>query len=230
MSLRQQLEDVLASPGGEPRVRCLALFHGAACCGHAEGLSALIEIAAKLGLPRSQVSEAALQVVAFGGFPRALEALGRLTALWPAEAAAPSTEARGTAVRGAPVHVAPVVSSEQGRPVFRAVYGEDSEAVLAGLAELAPEIPGWVLADAYGRVLARPGLPLVERELLAVSALALMSLPVPLASHARGALRNGSTTASVIDILGASRSLGGPGALAVIDQAIRRLSRTPSPP
>jgi alkylhydroperoxidase/carboxymuconolactone decarboxylase family protein YurZ len=52
-----------------------------------------------------------------------------------------------------------------------------------------------------------------------------MALPSPLGSHVRGALRNGSTPALVIDILDTARVLANPEALAVLDQAVDRISR-----
>ena len=97
--------------------------------------------------------------------------------------------------------------------------------MLADLQGHAPGFGDWVLEDPYGRILARPGLDLRERELLAVSALALAALAAPLGGHIRGALRNGSSPAEVEDILRASRALGGPAVHAVVDQALDRLSR-----
>src|SRR6185436_21056737 len=105
--------------------------------------------------------EAALQVAAYGGFPRTIEGLALLAERAPSAGPA-ATERTADDRRRA------------GRDVWDKVYAEQADEVLAWLGTLAPELPGWVLDDAYGRVLSRPGLSLAERELLGVAALALM--------------------------------------------------------
>lgn len=216
MSLAQDIDDALRRPGGDPAVRCLALLHGAACAGRFDAVPALLALGAAHGLPPTdpRLLEMALQVVAYGGFPRTIELL---TLLREARAGAPApapAEALAGAVPG------------RGRAVWDAIYRNNAEEVLASLEELHPGFPGLVLEDAYGRLLARPGLSLAERELLAVAALALMGLAAPLGSHVRGALRNGSNSPAVMDILDSCRVLADPAALAVLAQAQDRLSRS----
>jgi len=207
------LEAAVLNPPGDPALRCLALLHGATCIGRFDAVEALHALADRLQIPAARRREAALQVAAYGGIPRAIEGLSLLSERAPDAAleCAPEPEAAERRVRG--------------RAVWDRIYAEQADEVLAWLGTLAPELPGWVLDDAYGRVLSRPGLELAERELLGVAALALMALPAPLASHVRGALRNGSNAEAVGDILRACRALAAPNALAVIEQALQRLDR-----
>jgi 4-carboxymuconolactone decarboxylase len=209
----QDLEAAVLNPPGDPEMRCLALLHGATCIGRFDAVAELHALADRLQIPAARQREAALQVAAYGGFPRTIEGLSLLAERAPAAAGecAPEPEAAERRVRG--------------RVVWDRIYAEQADEVLAWLGTLAPELPGWVLDDAYGRVLSRPGLELAERELLGVAALALMGLSSPLASHVRGALRNGSNAEAVGDILRACRSLAAPNALAVIEQALQRLDR-----
>lgn len=190
-------------------MRCLALVHGACCAGRFDALAALFELAEELRVDPRALHEALLQVVAYGGFPRAIEGLSRLA------------EAR----RGPPPPAQPEPDPAAGRATWDAIYREHGDEVLAGLDALAPGFPHWVLDSAYRRILARPGLSLRDRELLAVAALGLMGLAAPLGSHVRGALRNGSSPALVTDILDTARVLAAPEALPVMDQAADRLSR-----
>ena len=153
---------------------------------------------------------------------RPLAVLAALALSWPAsaqEGGAPRPEQDSSAAVPAPVdgQDAPVTTGGQGAP-----------AVLASLEALAPGFSNWVLTGAYARVLARPGLSLRERELLAIAALALMGLSAPLAGHLRGALRNGSSVDETRDILSTSRALttaASPDAIALIDRTLDRLSR-----
>jgi len=220
VSLPSELEAAVLSPGGEPGLRCLALLHGATCIGRFDAVAELNALADRLRIPAERRREAALQVAAYGGFPRTIEGLTHLAGRGPAGPAGPAASDERP----------PSERRRAGRAVWDRIYAEQADPVLARLGALAPELPGWVLDDAYGRVLSRPGLSLAERELLGVAALALMGLAAPLASHVRGALRNGSNAGTVGDILRACRGLADPNALAVIDSALQRLERDPPRP
>ncbi len=208
-----ELFQALRAPGGDPALRALALFHGAAVVGRFDVVEALVGAADELGLDAARLEAAGLQVVPYGGFPRAIEALGLVAA------------ARGGPPASAPDDRAPETLAAAGRDAFERVYGDNTDAVLAQLADLHGELPGHVLTAAYGKVLAEGGLPLGERELLAVCALALAALPAPLGSHIRGALRNGFPVAAVEDILRISSFLADDRASPVIAQALDRLTR-----
>jgi len=227
---------VLRRPGLAPELRCLALLHGAACAGRFDALPALLAAAPVLGLPLAdpRVAETALQVVAYGGFPRAIEVLthlhrarGRPAAPGSGEPGEPGkSETSGAPGGREPTDDPRAQDAARGRRVWDAIYKDLAQDVLATLEDLHPGLPGLVLEDAYGAILARPGLSLAERELFAVAALALMALPAPLGSHIRGALRNGSNAPAVMDILDTCRVLADPAALAVLAQAQDRLSRS----
>ncbi len=226
-------------PGGDPALRCLSLLHGAAVIGRFDAVQALAAHALTLGLPTAKLAAAGLQVAPYGGFPRAIETLSLIAEAQRASGPA-STDSGSNPGRIRPNAPQEEALQSQATPsadssldrlrvagleVFRMVYGDNTEAVLEQLATLHADLPSHVLEAAYGKVLSQPGLSLGERELLAVSALALAALPAPLGSHIRGALRNGFTSAAVEDILHASTSLADKSALPVIDQALDRLSR-----
>lgn len=233
MPLPQDLEAAVFSPAGDPGLRCLALLHGATCVGRFDAVPALHALADRLEIPIARRREAALQVAAYGGFPRTIEGLSLLAAHSRLVPSAPSAPGPPTAQGAQVARAAPTAAQastsealwERGRVVWERVYADQADEVLAWLGTLAPELPDWVLDEAYGRVLSRPGLSLAERELLGVAALALMALPAPLASHVRGALRNGSNAAAVGDTLRTCRCLADSKALAAIEQALQRLDR-----
>jgi alkylhydroperoxidase/carboxymuconolactone decarboxylase family protein YurZ len=151
-------------------------------------VAAAVRAARAAHLSDGTLREALLMLVPYAGYPRALAAFA-------AAALAPDESGRAAAAGDdVPAGERP----ERGRAAFARVYGPTADRVLAGLAALDPRLPAWTLEHAYGRVLARPGIALVDRELLAVSMLtALGDLEEPLLGHMRGAVRLGATPADV---------------------------------
>ena len=92
-----------------------------------------------------------------------------------------------------------------------------------GLEALHPDLLAWTHAFAYGRVLARHQLTLLEREVLAVGILAAMGgLDAPLLGHMRAAVRLGATPdqlTEVIDVVRPVARRGGADAARAIDRA-----------
>ncbi len=240
MAPNHELLDIVDAEGGDPAARSLALAHGCACTGRWEALAILCHGALERGRTAADLVEMGLQVVAYAGFPRAIEALGIVRDVLER---APEAAAEGIEPTADGEPDGAEALARAGHEVFEDIYREATPEVLAGLDALCAGFSRWVLMDAYGRILSRPGLSLADRERMAVSALALMALPAPLGSHIRGALRNGSTCADVEDILRSSRALADghrdptptPTVTAsegstrsphdVIDQALDRLSR-----
>lgn len=160
----------------------LGAVAAAGATGARDLLARSVALARSLGAEPAVLREVLLMLVPYAGFPRAL------AAFHAAELAPAADDAETAAERRA----------ELGRRAFEGVYGETSERVLSGLRALDPRLPAWTLEHAYGRVLARPALALLERELLAVSLLtALGGLSDPLLGHMRGALRLGASAPEV---------------------------------
>ncbi len=82
---------------------------------------------------------------------------------------------------------------------FREVYGSDAPAVLARLDDLDPHLRDWVLRYAYARGYAGPQLTLIERERLAVLALAATGCWKQCDSHLRACRRHGASAARLRD-------------------------------
>ena len=144
-----------------------------------------VAAARRAGAGEDALREALRMLVPYAGYPRALAAFA----------------AAGLPPCGGPAQGAEAAAPERsrgGQDAFLRVYGPTAERVVAGLAALDPLLPAWTLEHAYGRVLARPGLALLERELLAVSLLtALGGLDDALLGHMRGARRLGAAAADV---------------------------------
>ncbi len=85
----------------------------------------------------------------------------------------------------------------RGAARFRQVYGPQTDKVLDFFDSLADGMADWILTNVYGRVYARPGLTLSEREVLTIVALIAHRQKKQLMGHLRGALRAGMTIAEL---------------------------------
>ena len=133
------------------------------------------------GASRGDVEEMLLQAVLFAGFPRVVTAFERLNAVWPT-----ATAPRGG---GLPRDE----QAAKGSALFAAIYGKNDAAVRAMLRGCHGEFHDFVLEAAYGRILARPGLSPLVRELLACAALAAQDQERQFVAHARGARTFGAS-------------------------------------
>lgn len=180
--------ELLARPGLDSVDRCLILAQAAIWPGDTGTLGNWLATARNHGAARADAEEMLLQAVLFFGFPRCITAFETLQATWPMP---PPT---GGAL-------APAEQAAAGRNLFATIYGDNTEPVLRHLHALHPELCDFVLTCAYGRILTRPGLPPLRRELLAVGALAALSQLPQLVAHARGAIAFGATELQVSEAI-----------------------------
>jgi len=125
-----------------------------------------------------------LQSYLFAGFPRTLNAFGVWREL-SGERAPSNDPESDIAHAGAWV--------DRGEATCRTVYGPVYEALRANIATLHPAIDAWMVVDGYGKVLSRPALDLVQRELCIVAACAAAEQMPQLRSHLRGARNCGAS-------------------------------------
>jgi len=90
----------------------------------------------------------------------------------------------------------------RGQARLAEIEGEIGEAVVASLADLAPDLGRYIIEFGFGDVYSRPGLDLKTRELATVAALAAMGNAVPqLKVHLHGALNVGATEEEIAEIM-----------------------------
>ncbi|MEO6463353.1 MAG: carboxymuconolactone decarboxylase family protein [Candidatus Eisenbacteria bacterium] len=140
-------------------------------------------------IPRRALVELGLMLPLYAGFPAAIEFLRALAAV--PFAAAPRTIGARPASNGRRAIRA------RGERLCARVYGPDYPRLRSFMRALAPEIDDWMIEDGYGRTLSRPGLSVVERELVTVAALAALGWERQLTAHRAGALRVGAQAAEV---------------------------------
>lgn len=140
--------------------------------------------AREAGGTRERCAECLLQAVLFCGFPRVITAWHLFTEAWPG----PPLSGGG---------LPPDEQAQAGQELFSRIYGKNTEPVQQMLTGFHQELRDFVLESAYGRILTRPGMSPMEREILAVAALAAMEQKPQLIAHGRGARRFGATASAL---------------------------------
>lgn len=149
--------------------------------------------------PRTTLYELTLQSYLFLGFPRMLHAAELLEQAWP----------NSEMIDRARVKVRDDYY-KRGLALCQRVYGSAFEKLHAKVTSYSPEIAQWMVEEGYGKVLSRPDLDPISREISIVSILIVEPRPPQLRSHLRGAFLLGARhdeLLAVIEFLG-ERSMG----------------------
>ncbi|HYX81919.1 MAG TPA: carboxymuconolactone decarboxylase family protein [Gemmatimonadales bacterium] len=177
----------------DPQTLALVRIALATATGNETKLRDRMVAARAVHVPPQWVDELLLQSFLNVGYPLALVAFG----VW-----------RGVA--------GPLLESETGEPIAHPewerwtkrgveacgeVYGRTYHKLLLNLRALHPAIEPLVIVDAYGKILARPGLDSKRRELCTLAAIAMQHAPRQLHAHLRGALNTGSSREDVDEVL-----------------------------
>lgn len=137
------------------------------------------------GLNEHHACEAVLQSFLFAGFPRCINGLESFRRHYGPNACQEATPRTEGALDAQALRL-------RGEDLFRKIYGQNTEVVLAALDNYHPELKEWILVDAYGKILSRPALPARTRELCAVVGLLVSGDTRQLSSHIRGAVHCGA--------------------------------------
>ncbi len=132
----------------------------------------------------SEVEEVLLQSYLFLGFPASINGMAAWRRLTGSDPTGPAPPDYST-------------WESRGRDVCEAVYAGQYERLRENIRALHPDLEQWMLVEGYGKVLGRPGLALVMRELCIVATLAVTGASKQLHSHLRGALNVGALPADV---------------------------------
>jgi 4-carboxymuconolactone decarboxylase len=91
--------------------------------------------------------------------------------------------------------------AKRGETLCAEVYGRTYHKLLLSLRSMHPALESLVVVDAYGKILARPGLDAARRELCTLAAITMLEAPKQLHAHLRGALNVGWTREDVDAVL-----------------------------
>lgn len=166
----------------------LVRLAGVIAAGSERALRDAIAATIAAGVDPVWVEELILQSYLFAGFPRTLNAM---------------REWRRTSGRSAPEDDsgADVANVQRWRAAGEAtcakVYDGMYEKLRVNIAALHPALDAWMVVEGYGKVLSRPGLDLLRRELCIVAVCAVARQDRQLQSHLHGSLNVGATPAQV---------------------------------
>ncbi len=171
--------------------RTLIELSAALGAGDRRAVEAALGAAGEERLAVREVEEALLQAYLFVGFPPVLRAM----AVWRAGCGAEPPDAPEEARTGG------AAWRRRGEALCRRVYGSAYEKLRGRVRRLHPALDRWMVEEGYGKVLSRPGLDPVRRELCVVALLAAAGHLPQLHSHLRGALHLGAPPDAVSSAL-----------------------------
>lgn len=154
------------------------------CSADAEALREAFNLALDFGVPRVHLREVILTSYLFDGYPAALEGFRVLSALTGGDC---SGDRIGYSAAELSIY------RNRGEKLCRLIYASQYEKLIHHVEEFAPELAESMIVEGYGKVLARPALDVLPRELCVVSILAFKGRSRQLMSHCLGALRLGAS-------------------------------------
>lgn len=191
--------------------RVLALYSAAIAVANEEILNRTVEIGRSHSVTREQFCEVVLQSYLFLGFPRMLGAAEHL-----------SHHFQSAGSNSMLQKISPEESDAwfaDGIQLCRRVYGDNFISLKQKVESQAPEAFRWMVIEGYGKVLSRPGLGIVDRELAIVACLMIENREKQLFSHIQGAANVGAPRnliRQVIDDLGEAAGDGYAASLATL--------------
>jgi len=193
--VRDNLEEYLRrfDPHRYSTTRALSLYSASIAVADQPCLLTAQQVCCDHDASCEQLYEVMLQSYLFLGFPRMLVAAEQL-----AEAGlVPGPGNRSIRISGDDV----AAWLERGQALCRRVYDSNYETLKERVEKMAPEVFLWMELEGYGKVLSRPGLAIVDREMAIVACLIVENRPAQLHSHVRGALNVGASRKLLLDVV-----------------------------
>lgn len=220
MRLKEHLESIL---NGDDKAlyRPIAVLSAVIARGDFEHIKAALQYLNSKNIDAAAVYETVIQSYLFLGFPRMIEA-----ALAYNEVYGDRTDRN---------IFKPVTSNEavmwfdDGSNLCRRVYGKNYERLEKKFLKVSPELFRWMVVEGYGKVLSRPGLGHIERELAEVAALIVDGRRRQLISHLQGSLNVGASFAMIGKVLEDIRPLVSSENAAMADKLCANLERKNAP-
>jgi 4-carboxymuconolactone decarboxylase len=200
------------------RLTALARLSATHTSGDQDALAHELRAAAAGGLTWDACYEAILQLVAYTGYPRTLNALATYRAVsGVAVSARPSEQWDDYAVE---------VWPERGAAIFRQLW--PGHELADSVRPLSAELAEWVVNDDFGRIFGRPGLTLPEREAVVIGSLVAQRATPQLRSHRLAFLAVGGDDPTLDALIAALADLQPEAAVSAATAALARLRAEPA--
>lgn len=171
----------------ETRMMTCARLAAAHSAGDQAALADELRAAQVAGIEWELCYEVLLQLVAYTGYPRTLNAMATFRAVSGIPAGKQPSEPWES-------H-ATAVWPERGVTIFHALW--PGRALADNVRPLSPELAEWVVYDDFGRIFGRPGLTLLEREAAVIGSLVAQGTTPQLRSHRLAFLAVGGDDATI---------------------------------
>ena len=187
----------------------------AAChtIGDQDALARELRAAAASGVTWDACYEALLQLVAYTGYPRTINALTTFRAV----SGIPATERPSEEWAAFATSVWP----ERGAAIFRQLW--PGHELADSIRPVSAELAEWVINDDFGRIFGRPGLTLLEREAVVIGSLVAQRATPQLRSHRLAFLAVGGSDDMIDDLVLHLTDLLPENAIAESNETLNRL-------
>lgn len=198
LAVRFVYGEIYPRPGLDLRSRQLVTVAALAALGHARPqLKFHIAAALNAGCSSNEIVETLQHLVVYAGFPVGLNGVFAAREVFQERGCGheplPGGAAQGDDARD---------RFQAGWQALREIDGHAGEQVIAALDGLAPDLARFIIEFAFGDIYTRPGLTLVQRELVTLAALAALGTAVPqFKVHVHGLLNIGGTRQMLVESL-----------------------------
>jgi len=198
------------------RIRLVSIISAAIAVSRPNLTLTAMDFARDSDIPRPAIYEAVLQSYLFLGFPRMIEA------------ALVYHEIFGDFEPGPDITAISVEESKRwfadGHDLCKRVYGKNYERLKNKFMAVSPDIFRWMVIEGYGKVLSRPHLTNIERELAEVAALIVDQRERQLISHILGSLNVGAARTLIETVNDDIRPLAGEHGFRLARKALASMS------
>lgn len=190
MITRREFQNHLRSlrlPAETRQCRQISLLSAAIAVGNNDLTGVSLVYLKEQEIPKQVIYETLLQSYLFLGFPRMIEAALVFNEVFGDYSDADDIE-----------EILPEEVRrwyDDGIALCRTVYGRNYDRLKRRFLSISPDLFRWMVLEGYGKVLSRPGLTQVERELAEVAALIVDGRERQLISHVMGSLNVGAPVA-----------------------------------
>ncbi len=208
----------IAPDGNNKRVRLLSFFSAVIAKGDFDITKSILLELKGLKVDKLAIYETVLQSYLFLGFPRMIEAALAFNELYGdfEEVTDFKMISREESQRW----------FEDGKELCRKVYGKNYNKLEKRFLSMAPDLFRWMVIEGYGKVLTRPGMTQVERELAEVAALIVDRRERQLISHVKGSLNVGAEMSLLRQVNSDIRPIAGEPACGMASDVMDRIEQS----